>query len=433
VADAFGNAIGQSIVGQMMATEGEKRTAQIASNLAQETQQANSQINSDFARSQQEFSDQIASQFDASVSRDLDQFAAQQTERSIIGAAEAGFNTPRIQALAIPTSVQAAINDAAALNITQTSGGFDFKSASMALRQQQDTAKRSAVQSAVESGNYSEAVRLASESLRANDPIGYALANQTQDAPSAVTRALGGLRLVGGAIDVGIGTALSATGVGAYVGVPLAAYGADQYVTGSRSLVTGLGADSAFVQAGEYAGLSPFAAQALELVTGLGLNVGGTAASAARVSSRTGTESLLDLSSVTDISPGLYRVDPTQLRFSQHVASPNFSSGGTISDLVAELRAGKSVDDVRGGPLRVIIEDGKAFSLDNRRLVAFNAARVESVPIQVLSRSDETVSTLLRNPTRFAPIAGEGQYIAIAPAAEQSAAWQLLRQNGLIR
>ena len=47
-AKVFGNALGQSIVGQMMATEGEKRTAQIAGNLAQETQQANNQINSDW-------------------------------------------------------------------------------------------------------------------------------------------------------------------------------------------------------------------------------------------------------------------------------------------------------------------------------------------------------------------------------------------------
>lgn len=94
--------------------------------------------------------------------------------------------------------------------------------------------------------------------------------------------------------------------------------------------------------------------------------------------------------------------------------------------------AGNSPDFVVN-PLRVIIEDGKAFSLDNRRLVAFNAAGVDNVPIQIISRSDPSIATLLRNPTRMNPIGGEGRYIVIARKADQSAARQLLLERGLIK
>lgn len=140
----------------------------------------------------------------------------------------------------------------------------------------------------------------------------------------------------------------------------------------------------------------------------------------------------VDLARTSDLAPGFYRASPTQIRFGQHVASPNFSNGGTISDLASELIAGKSPDLV-GSPLRVIIEDGKAFTLDNRRLVAFNAAGADNIPIQVVGRGDPAIATLLRNPTRMNPIGGEGKYIVIAPKTEQSAARQLLLERGLIK
>jgi hypothetical protein len=142
--------------------------------------------------------------------------------------------------------------------------------------------------------------------------------------------------------------------------------------------------------------------------------------------------SFVDIARAGDLAPGFYRANPSELRFGQHVASPNFSNGGTISDLTAELIAGKS-PDLAGNPLRVIIEDGKAFSLDNRRLVAFNAAGVDNVPIQIVSSSDPSIATLLRNPTRMNPIGDEGRYIVIAPKTGQSPARQLLLERGLIK
>lgn len=141
----------------------------------------------------------------------------------------------------------------------------------------------------------------------------------------------------------------------------------------------------------------------------------------------------VDLSKVGELSPGTYRGNPQYVRFGQHVASPNFSTGGTISDTVSELLAGKSPDLIGDSPIRVIYRDGTPFTLDNRRLIAFNAAGVDNIPFQVVNASDPEIATLLRNPSRLNPIAGEGRYIVVAPKAGQVAARQLLLENGLIK
>lgn len=143
------------------------------------------------------------------------------------------------------------------------------------------------------------------------------------------------------------------------------------------------------------------------------------------------TSNVVDLAS-GELVPGFYRANPKQIRFGQHVASPNFSNGGTINDTIAELLAGKSADQV-GSAIRVIYRDGVPFTLDNRRLIAFNAAGVDSIPVQVVDASDPAIATLLRNPTRMNPIAGEGQYIIVTPKVDQQSARQLLLENGLIK
>ena len=143
------------------------------------------------------------------------------------------------------------------------------------------------------------------------------------------------------------------------------------------------------------------------------------------------TNNVIDLTS-GELAPGLYRANPQQIRFGQHVASPNFSNGGTINDTIAELLAGKSPDQI-GSPIRVIYRDDVPFTLDNRRLIAFNAAGVDSIPIQVVSAGDPAIATLLRNPTRMNPIAGEGRYIIVTPKVDQQSARQLLLENGLIK
>jgi len=91
------------------------------------------------------------------------------------------------------------------------------------------------------------------------------------------------------------------------------------------------------------------------------------------------------------------------------------------------LIKGKSPDAI-GNPIRVVIQDGKAFSLDNRRLVAFNQAGVKNIPIEVVRRSD--VAKEFRN--KFNSIGGEGNFIVIDIAQNRRANEALLRQRGRI-
>jgi hypothetical protein len=146
--------------------------------------------------------------------------------------------------------------------------------------------------------------------------------------------------------------------------------------------------------------------------------------------------SVVDFSTGESFAPGYYRADPRQLRFTQSDASPNFvdrttgKSIGTIDSLVSDLRAGRVTADQVGSPLQVVMHDGKPFSIDNRRLVAFNAAGVADVPIEIVSLKDPAVASRFRY--RFDPIRGEGLNIVITPTSGRTAAQILMRDMGLI-
>ena len=69
-------------------------------------------------------------------------------------------------------------------------------------------------------------------------------------------------------------------------------------------------------------------------------------------------------------------IDPKQVRFSQDSISYKFKDGGTIDDLAKGLQNGKiSVDEVP--PKRLVQRNGEIYTLDNRRLAAFQQAGVE--------------------------------------------------------
>ena len=140
---------------------------------------------------------------------------------------------------------------------------------------------------------------------------------------------------------------------------------------------------------------------------------------------------LIDFSIAENVVPGFYRANPSQLRFSQSDASPYFSNGGTIDLLVTDLRTGKVFPEQIGDPLQVVMYGGKPFSMDNRRLVSFNQAGVNDVPIQVMSLKDPVAAN--RFFTRFDPIRGEGLNIVITPSLGRTAAQQLLKDYGLIK
>lgn len=89
--------------------------------------------------------------------------------------------------------------------------------------------------------------------------------------------------------------------------------------------------------------------------------------------------------------PRTGRVDPSGVRFSQDSISPSFSEAkfGTIDDLTAGLREFAESGGARGinpagvKPIRIVERDGGVFTLDNRRLKAFQDAGGE-VPFQRL-------------------------------------------------
>ncbi|MFJ2632323.1 polymorphic toxin-type HINT domain-containing protein [Streptomyces sp. NPDC087422] len=69
-------------------------------------------------------------------------------------------------------------------------------------------------------------------------------------------------------------------------------------------------------------------------------------------------------------------IDPSLVRFSQDTVSPRFGSGETIEQTAAGLRSGYSKPEDLP-TVRLQYKDGNLFSLDNRRLVAFQKAGIQ--------------------------------------------------------
>lgn len=122
-------------------------------------------------------------------------------------------------------------------------------------------------------------------------------------------------------------------------------------------------------------------------------------------------------------------VNPSSIKFSQPTVSQNFSSNGTINDLIAGLKNG-TVKPGDVPAIRVVERNGELITLDNRRLAAFKAAGV-SVPIQRVSLSNPKIAAEFAK--KYNPVNG-GQHIVVTPnAAGRSAAEAILRQHGKIR
>jgi hypothetical protein len=134
---------------------------------------------------------------------------------------------------------------------------------------------------------------------------------------------------------------------------------------------------------------------------------------------------------ITDtLAPNTAEVaNPAAIRFTQPTASPNFSTGGhTIQSTLEELKAGKPASSLP--TIRVVEHEGQLFTLDNRRLVTFQNAGLDEIPIQRLSMTDPAVAKeFLR---KFNPIDG-GTKIVITPNSDRAATEALLRQMGKIK
>ena len=69
-------------------------------------------------------------------------------------------------------------------------------------------------------------------------------------------------------------------------------------------------------------------------------------------------------------------VDPSKIRFSQASAGASFKAGGEVDKLATDLKSGAlKPEDVP--PVRIVVRDGQVYTLDNRRLAAFQRAGVQ--------------------------------------------------------
>jgi hypothetical protein len=83
--------------------------------------------------------------------------------------------------------------------------------------------------------------------------------------------------------------------------------------------------------------------------------------------------------------PATGTIDPKTVRFSQDSISADFKNGaGSVDSLIADLKSGK-VDPTSIPPIRIVEKDGQIFSLDNRRLHAFQEAGID-IPFVKLDR-----------------------------------------------
>ncbi len=69
-------------------------------------------------------------------------------------------------------------------------------------------------------------------------------------------------------------------------------------------------------------------------------------------------------------------VDPLKVRFSQKSISSNFSEGGSVDGLIKGLKEG-TIDPNSIPAIRLVEKDGLTFTLDNRRLYAFQKAGID--------------------------------------------------------
>lgn len=86
------------------------------------------------------------------------------------------------------------------------------------------------------------------------------------------------------------------------------------------------------------------------------------------------------LKSGVAITSGVGVGNSDEIRFTQNSIKGTFRDGRAVSDLITGLKNGTlKPGDV--APIRVFMKDGKMFTLDNRRLYAFQQAGVRTIRV----------------------------------------------------
>lgn len=121
--------------------------------------------------------------------------------------------------------------------------------------------------------------------------------------------------------------------------------------------------------------------------------------------------------------------NPYSIKFTQFSVSQNFNSNGTINDLISGLRSGQiKVTDIP--TIRVVEYEGKLFTLDNRRLVAFQNAGLQSIPIEKVSLGRSEILKEFRN--KYRPINGGRNIVVLDSSERKNIERDLLRSYGKI-
>lgn len=123
-------------------------------------------------------------------------------------------------------------------------------------------------------------------------------------------------------------------------------------------------------------------------------------------------------------------IDPRQIRFSQFSASKNMALYGTVNDLAKGLQNGKiSKESIK--PIRVVERNGKLYTLDHRRLLAFQLAGMKSIRVQRVSLKDPKIARLFKE--RFNPVDDGKRIVVLKNRAQKERAEEELRKAGKIR
>jgi RHS repeat-associated protein len=102
------------------------------------------------------------------------------------------------------------------------------------------------------------------------------------------------------------------------------------------------------------------------------------------------TPTISDANPTTGGTGDVEFLDPNSIRFTQDSISPRFQNGKFIPDVAEGLRSG-DIDPASIDPIRVVDMNDRLYSLDNRRLAAYQMAGVD-VPVERVSLSDPAIA-----------------------------------------
>ena len=84
-------------------------------------------------------------------------------------------------------------------------------------------------------------------------------------------------------------------------------------------------------------------------------------------------------------------MDPSDIRFTQDSISSTFQDGSAVDDMVNGLKNG-TIDPKSVKPIRVFQQNGKIYSLDNRRLYAFKQAGMDNIRVKWVNPKNKTIA-----------------------------------------